>query len=82
MKIGDIVRLKKPFKPVIGNTQEYFFAVIAGLVRHNSSEVEESDILEIIVYLYDPKSSQIYIDEFGTEAMYSIHPNEIEAIME
>lgn len=82
MEVGDIVRLKTPFKPVTGSEQEYSCAVIAGLVRSNSSEMEQSDILEVIVYLYDPESAQVYSDEFGTDAIYSVQPDEIDAILE
>ena len=77
MKLGEIVRLKYPFKPASGVSQEYSFGVVVGLVLDDSPEKKQPELTEIVLHLYDPDTSSIYVDEAGTPAIYSFYPNEI-----
>jgi hypothetical protein len=89
MKIGDIVRLSKPFRPIADSTQEYSFGVIAGLVFEDSladSQVnlgisnladEPSCLKEIVLYLHDPENKTSYIDEQGVRVLYVFYPDEV-----
>ena len=77
MKIGDIVRLKHPFKPIPDGFQEYRFGIVAGLICNDSKNNDNSELVEIILNLYDADRHTTYVDEAGAPAIYSFFPNEI-----
>ncbi|MBD2155955.1 hypothetical protein [Leptolyngbya sp. FACHB-16] len=71
MKAGDRVRLKQLFRPSLISTQSYRFGIVVDIVStfYNA---------EVLVYLYDPNTEAIYIDETGIQAIYSFQLEEIE----
>ena len=71
MKEGDIVRLKKPFKPVATETNTYSFGIIAGVVADSSGT-------QILIRLYDLATARVYTDTFNNKAIYSFCPEEVE----
>ena len=77
MKIGEIVRLKHPFKPASESSQAYGFGIVIGLVWDDLQNDNHSELAEIILQLYDPDRSAIYVDETGIAAIYSFYPSEI-----
>lgn len=80
MKIGDIVRLKQPFRPQLNNPKKYYFGIITGLVQDRSEGKEQITGLtpnEILVHLYDPDMSTIFTDEMGVEAIFAFHRSEV-----
>lgn len=79
MKIGDIVRLRHSFKPSSEDLQKYRFGIVAGLIFDDSQDRENPELVEIILNLYDPDTSKIYVDQAGIAAIYSFYPNEISA---
>ena len=92
IKPGDIVRLLQPFRPERYCFRKYAFGVVAGVVRDdhrrsknhqslwNSKQVAQGNQPgwdELIVYLYEPDSSTVYMDEFGVKALFSFDSNEV-----
>ena len=79
MKIGDIVHLRTSFKPSRDCSQAYSFGVVAGLIFNDSPNRNYSELSEIVLNLYDPKTATSYVDKAGITPIYSFHPNEISA---
>ena len=77
MKIGDMVRLKHPFKPTPDGLQAYRFGIVAGLICDDSKNSKNPELVEIILNLYDADRHMTYVDEAGAPAIYSFFPNEI-----
>ena len=77
MKIGDVVRLKHPFKPASDLLQAYSFGIVAGLICDDLKDSKNPELVEIILNLYDPRTSTTYVDQAGAPAIYSFYPNEI-----
>ena len=71
VKVGDLVRLKQPFVPEILSLQVYDFGIVAGIVSEESTA-------EVLLHLFDPKSSNFYRDETGIKAIYSFQLDEVE----
>lgn len=71
MNVGDLVRIKQSFQPT-RSLQPYQFAIIVGIVSEDSK-------VEILVHLFNPENSTVYVDEAGCKAVYSFRPNEVEA---
>lgn len=77
MKIGDVVRLKHPFKPTSDSPQGYRFGIVAGLVFDDPQGDKPSELAEILLHLYNPDTATIYVDQAGITAIYSFYPFEI-----
>lgn len=92
IKPGDIVRLLQPFRPERFGSQEYAFAIVAGVVTDGSTrnncpqswDSKKTDLGhqpgldELVVYLYDPHSATTYVDQFGVKALFSFDSGEVE----
>lgn len=93
IKPGDIVRLLKPFRPERYSYHLYAFGVVVGVVTDDSTTSEECQSISdstqttqkhqprldgFVVYLYEPSSSTIYVDQFGVKALYSFDADEVE----
>ena len=93
IKPGDIVRLRLPFRPERFGSQEYAFAIVAGVITNNSNTSNNSQSVwdshqaaqrhqtqldELVVYLYEPNSSTIYVDRLGMKALFSFDSDEVE----
>lgn len=86
---GDTVRLLQPFKPDRYCDQEYTFAIVVGIIKDGSvsrkneqlweiAYTPQSELDELVVYLYEPRSATTYIDQFGVKALFSFDSNEVE----
>jgi len=71
MKVGDLVRLKQPFRPTITSAKVFHFGKVAAIIDTESDP-------EVLVYLCNADGSEIYIDELGYEAIYSFRVDEVE----
>jgi len=94
LKPGDVVRLLQPFQPERNRTQEYTLAIVVGVVEHNfknwqyqvssdfkqTTEVDCSRLNEIVVYLCEPQSLNIYVDAYGAQALFSFNLDEVELV--
>jgi hypothetical protein len=93
IKAGDVVRLLQPFRPERYSYQKYAFAIVAGVVRDDSTSSKNHQSIsdskqtaaehqpgldELVVYLYEPHSSTIYVDRFGVKALFSFDADEVE----
>lgn len=81
MKIGDIVRLKQPFKPEPDCLEEYRYGVVIGLVetdRDSTGAQPRSRLSEVILQLYNPETAIVYTDGFGTRPMFYFRIDELE----
>lgn len=87
MEIGDIVRLKQPFRPEPACLEEYRYGVVIGLVeidrdksnRDDSEPGQRSQFSEVILQLYQPETSSVYTDELGIQPMFYFRIDELEA---
>lgn len=91
IKLGDVVRLLEPFRPEQNSSQEYNFAIVAGIVTDDSLQSENyqyicseqtapmhpPEVDELVVYLYEPDDLRIYVDQFGAKALFSFNSNEV-----
>ncbi len=89
---GDIVRLLQPLIPELYGFQEYAFGIVVGVVRDGSSKSNfhaswdskqtalghQPGLDGLVVYLYEPDSSTIYVDPFGAKALFSFDSDEVE----
>ncbi|MEM0982102.1 MAG: hypothetical protein AAGH78_17760 [Cyanobacteria bacterium P01_H01_bin.58] len=73
MNVGDLVRLKRPFRPSRLSPEAYKFAVVVGVIPEDSESI-------VLVHLFDPKTVNIYTDESGARAIYSFQFNEVEYV--
>lgn len=94
IQLGDVVRLSQPFRPKRYSHQEYTWAIVAGIVRDDVSsrssqsssdsrqtiEGQQPGLGEVVVYLYEPESSSIYVDAYGAQALFSFNLDEIELV--
>ncbi|ASC71298.1 hypothetical protein XM38_022500 [Halomicronema hongdechloris C2206] len=71
MKVGDLVRLKQPFRPTITSPETFYFGKVAGIIATESDP-------EVLVYLCNSDGSEIYVDELGYQAIYSFRLDEVE----
>ncbi len=76
MNIGEIVRLKRPFKPT-PDSPDYQFGLVVGIAQRES---DVSNPTEVVIHLYEPTSSTTYADEVGMQVMYSFSMDEIEVL--
>lgn len=82
MKIGDLIRLKRPFAPDPHASIHYPFAIVVELIYASSpAGSDETDIAEVLVYLCAGDRTSIYVDEFGVRPLYSFGINEIAEIV-
>lgn len=89
IKPGDVVRLLQPFRPERYCLRKYTFGIIAGVVRDDRRSASASwnqqtaaghqpEGDELVVYLYEPNSATIYVDQFGIKALFSFGYHEVE----
>lgn len=92
---GDTVRLLQPFRPQHYCVQQYAFAIVVGVIKGGSTRSKNYQVLwdsipaplehqprmdELVVHLYEPQSSTIYADQFGTKALFSFDGDEVELL--
>lgn len=83
MKRGDIVHLKRPFIPMIGSTQAFFWGQIVGLVtdlpqNNPEAEVNPAEVIELLIHLYDPATGLYFRDDWNEVAVFSLYIHEVE----
>lgn len=73
MKAGDRVRLKQLFKPTLSCIRYYRYGIVVDVLSSFYNT-------EVLVYLYDSKTGEIYTDESGIQAIYSFRTDELESL--
>lgn len=71
MGVGDIVRLKQPFRPDLNDLRTYDYGIIAGVVN------EPTDAA-ILIRLYNLETATLYTDRFKSDAIFSFRLDEID----
>ncbi|BAU43725.1 hypothetical protein [Leptolyngbya sp. O-77] len=79
MDIGDLVRLKQPFQPEPDSDRTYSYGIIAGIVWSEDASLPSPPV-EIVLYLYDLDTRQIYVDSAGLQAIYAFRADELELV--
>jgi hypothetical protein len=81
MERGDIVRLKRPFRPAPNCPEEYSYGVVVGLVEvdgGNTQLQQPSQLSEVVLQLYKPETATVYTDELGTQPMFYFRMSELD----
>lgn len=79
MNKGEIVRLKRPFRPT-PDAPDYQFGIVVGTAQRDLGAAQTSEPVEIVLHLYEPQTSSMFIDEFGAPVMYSFDLDEVELL--
>jgi hypothetical protein len=80
MRRGDIVYLKKKH-PLNSSSEEYTYGIIAARIKDiqdSSLQDIQPPVKDLIVYLYNPTTSKICLDELGIPILFGFDINEVE----
>jgi hypothetical protein len=84
MRRGDIVRLKQPIQLNTGNFEEFTHGIIAARIKTKAGQQQgeptalKDIVKELIIYLYDPETSKICLDEEGVPILFDLQLNEVD----
>ncbi len=84
MRRGDIVRLKYPHQIQPDSTEVYTHGIIAARIKaeiqttSNHQSGAKPVVKELIVYLYNPESAKLCIDEEGVPILFDFYLSEVE----
>lgn len=89
MQIGDVVRLRYPFRPEAYLNRGYRYGVVVGIVRAeepspsaDSAVPNLAPVLEVVVQLYDLERAEIYRDLAGIQPLYSFYAGELDGVVD
>lgn len=80
MRRGDVIQLKKKH-PLDSQSEEYTHGIIAARIKDTqdlSLQTKQPPVKDLIVYLYNPETSKICLDEFGIPVLFSFDVDEVE----
>jgi hypothetical protein len=81
---GDIVRLEKAIQINSGKFEEFTHGIIAARIKtqteHQQSGAphKKATVKELIIYLYNPETSKICLDEAGVPILFDVQLSEVE----
>jgi hypothetical protein len=84
MRRGDIVRLRQAIEINAGKYEEFTHGIIAARIktkvenRPEESALAKATVKELIIYLYDPDTSKICLDEEGVPILFDVELGEVE----
>ena len=84
MRRGDIVKLRQPHQILTVSIEVYTHGIIAARIKAESQAKANPQsnakpaVKELIVYLYNPESAKLSIDEEGVPVLFDFHLNEVE----
>jgi hypothetical protein len=84
MRRGDIVRLRQAIQIDAGKYEEFTHGIIAARIKtkvENHPEepaLAKATVKELIIYLYDPNTSKICLDEEGVPILFDVELSEVE----
>lgn len=84
MRRGDIVRLRQAIQLKAGKFEEFTHGIIAARIKVKTEHPPEETPLakltvkELIIYLYDPDTSKICLDEEGVPILFDVELNEVD----
>jgi hypothetical protein len=83
---GDIVRLKQAIQIKSGKFEEFTHGIIAARIKtqdeHQQKDTSstKATVKELIIYLYEPDTSKICLDEEGVPILFDVEVSEVELI--
>ena len=84
MRRGDIVQLKQAIQINSGNFEQFTHGIIAARIKmqaeHQQEEVPltKAIVKELIIYLYNPDTSKICLDEEGVPILFDVQLGEVD----
>jgi len=80
MNEGDVVRLKQPIRPGLNNSRFFLYGIVIKVIPAEPSAIATPANADVLVYLYDPRTREVYTDELGVQAVYSFRQEELELL--
>jgi hypothetical protein len=84
MRRGDIVLLRQAIQINSGKFEEFTHGIIAARIKtrvedqQKESPLTKATVKELIIYLYDPDTSKICLDEEGVPILFDVELSEVE----
>jgi hypothetical protein len=84
MRRGDIVQLKQAIRINSGKFEEFTHGIITARIKTQAKLPQEDlplpnvTVKELILYLYNPDTSQICLDEVGVPILFGVQLNEVD----
>jgi hypothetical protein len=84
MRRGDIVRLRQPLQINTANMEEFTHGIIAARIKIEARPLQAESLLpkatvkELIIYLYNPKTCKICLDEEGVPIFFDLQLDEVD----
>jgi hypothetical protein len=84
MRRGDIVQLRQPIQIRSSHLEEFTHGIIAARIKMkvesppNELQPSKPTIKELIIYLYNPETCKICLDEDGVPILFDVQLNEVD----
>jgi hypothetical protein len=84
MRRGDIVQLREAIQINSGDFEEFTHGIIAARIKAQAEHPQEefslskTRVKELIVYLYNPDTSKICLDEEGVPILFDVQLGEVD----
>jgi hypothetical protein len=84
MRRGDIVQLKQPIQIHSTRFEEFTHGIIAARIKAKADRPlaepspSKAAVKELIVYLYNPETYKICLDEDGVPILFDVQLNEVD----
>ncbi len=84
MRRGDIVHLKQAIQINSGNFEEFTHGIIAARIKtpdehqQKGTSFTKATVKELIIYLFDPDTSKICLDEEGVPILFDVKISEVD----
>lgn len=84
MRRGDIVRLKQAIQIKSGKFEEFTHGIIAARIKMQDEHQQrgtsstKATVKELIIYLYEPDTSKICLDEEGVPILFDVEISEVD----
>jgi hypothetical protein len=86
MRRGDIVILRKPLCINEGYIEKFTYGIIAARIKaeteplHVKSQDTKATVKELIIYLYNPETCKICLDEEGFPILFDLQLDEVDLV--
>ncbi|MGB8701882.1 MAG: hypothetical protein WCD18_20900 [Thermosynechococcaceae cyanobacterium] len=83
MRRGDIVQLKQAIQIHAGKFEEFTHGIVAARIKTKADQGQEvpplikATVKELIVYLYNPDTQKICLDEEGVPILFDVQLGEV-----
>jgi hypothetical protein len=84
MRRGDIVQLRQAIQINPGKFEEFTHGIIAARIKSQAEHQQEATspakatVKELIIYLYNPATSKICLDEEGVPILFDVQLSEVD----